>query len=72
MTPTELINKENAEQKQRFVGNHRYQKPPYPADWPCYYCYLMDAAKSNGVDPDEVCKLCIHNMDWQPPEGDNR
>ena len=44
-------------------SNKRYKertgkdlKPPYPADSPCYYCYLLSYHK-------DACQFCIQNPD---------
>lgn len=60
MTAKEMILYSNFNQKLRFPN----KIPPYNGDWPCYYCNFRQEAKENNIQPDEVCKLCIHNMDW--------
>jgi hypothetical protein len=49
-------------------GNQRFpeeKEPPYPKDTACYYCNYSEEHKSLLR---EICKLCIHNRNWKPPQ----
>lgn len=62
----DLIRQLNIEDKARFAGDRRFDKPPYNSDQPCYYCCYWSVAKENGLELADFCSLCIHNLDWEP------
>lgn len=41
--------------------NSRVTVAPFPADYPCYYCSLVDTDNFGKA----VCRVCIHNPDAQ-------